>query len=155
MVATKLELLKKRWKPFTTLAASFVVMVLSFQNCAVEMSPNTPGAASQSCAPSAAVLTEFEPVLNDILQKTGNLTSAPKQGCGNCHGITSGHPGSAVFTIFEGNTTTSPNLILSNYCQVQAAGVDKIMRVLGTSHSGGQYAESEIQSLVDFCEARL
>lgn len=128
----------------------FLLMTFGYQNCAVDLSTSTPGAATSTCAPTTEQLTAFEPVLNNILQKTGLLGATQKVACGQCHNDNSGNPANAVFMVFQGNTTTDPSLVTRNFCTVERMGRVVINRPMQDNHTGGQYSEAEIQALYNF-----
>lgn len=137
----------KYFKRVATLAALFM-LVISYQNCAVELSPNTPGAASLSCSPSPTALTEFQLVENTILQPTGPIGSTGKESCGACHGESSVRFGRSVYLIY--GTAGSNNTVnsIKNYCSAQRKGAGRMLHCLEVSHSGGQYLQSEIPDFV-------
>jgi len=129
----------------------FLLMMFGYQNCAVDLSSTTPGASTSTCAPTTEQLTAFEPVLNNILQKTGLLGATSKIACGQCHNDNSGNSANAVFMVFSGNTTTDPSLLTRNFCTIERVGPDVVTHPMqATGHGGGQYLEAEIQALYDF-----
>lgn len=131
---------------------AFGSLMLGFQNCTVENSYSTPGASTFFCDPSPEALNEFEIPLENILLITGNISGTSVTGCADCHGTVSGDSSArAVFTVYEGDLTSDPSLLKRNLCSAAIHGDDVVKHVLQpTGHGGGQYLESEIQSLADF-----
>jgi hypothetical protein len=109
----------------------------------MEMSPNTPGAASTSCSPDATALTEFQVVESTILQPTGTLSNG-KDACGSCHTASASNSGKAVFLILgiagQNDTATS----IKNYCEMELKGAARLSHPQDVSHSGGQYTTGDI-----------
>lgn len=131
------------------LAGLTCFMVLSFQNCSVDLASTTPGASGLDCDITGQEATDFTAVLNNILQTNANLTSG-RQGCGNCHGDSSVNVGKATFEIFQGNTMTDPTLITRNFCQVAALGAVVATHPQDATHGGGQYPASDLTALITF-----
>lgn len=143
------DFLKHHRRPLFLLPV-FGALVLSFQNCTVDMLQSTPGATSVSCVPDPAAVANFEDVLNDILMPTGVISGTTKVGCASCHGSLASDPANAVYMIFEGDTATNPELVQTNFCAAARLGDTLVTRPMNPGHGGGQYLETEIQSLVDF-----
>ncbi len=133
------------FKKKAMLFALLTFTVLGYQNCMVEMSSGTPGAASTSCSPDATALTEFQVVESTILQPTGTLTSG-KDACGSCHGETASSSGKAVFLILGTAGVTDNTISTKNFCTMYLKGATLLAHPGDTSHSGGQYTTVDIPS---------
>jgi hypothetical protein len=145
---------KRRYRVLSSLAM-ILTLLFGYQNCAVDNSMSTPGASSNSCAPTASVLATFEPLMKDNLQSTSALPSGARH-CGSCHADAT-NPASAAFKIFPDDPATTPGVTTANYCALQSRGKDMLLgKILGPSpHSGGHYTESEIQGFIDFLRTSL
>lgn len=131
------------FKKKATLFALLTFTVLGYQNCMVELSPNTPGAASTSCSPDSTALSEFQVVESTILQPTGTL-SGGKDACGSCHGETASSSGKAVFLILGTAGVTDNTVSTKNFCTMYLKGATRLAHPQDASHSGGQYSTSDI-----------
>jgi hypothetical protein len=119
----------------------FLIIFLSFQNCAVDLNSSTPGAASVSCSPSAQTLQTFLPIMTGTLQNTGNVGT--KQGCANCH--ISG-TGAGSFKILTGTTA---DVVLANFCSSQSRKARLGVHPTESSHQQ-VYSASDIANLINW-----
>ena len=73
-----------------SLGLSACVMILSFQNCAVDLTSTTPGAStSGACgSPTPQQLSDIQPVITGVLSTS----------CATCHGVTTGSVSSPFTT---------------------------------------------------------
>ncbi len=122
-------------------ACAFLIILLSFQNCAVDLNSSTPGAASVSCAPSAQTLQTFLPIMTGTLQNTGNVGT--KQGCANCH---VNGTGAGSFKILTGTTS---DVVLANFCSAQSRKARLAVHPTESSHQQ-VYAASDIANLINW-----
>lgn len=143
MVATKIRA--------ALVVAGLGVMIVSYQNCAVDVANTTPGASVVNCAPTAQDLTDIQPILQNFLMATGTLAGTSKMACGNCHLDNSGDSGSAVFTIFHGSATDA-TIQTNNFCSLQRKATLLSNKILVGPHTGGQFLQSEVQALLDFVQ---
>lgn len=123
----------------------FAAVLLTCQNCSVDLTATTPGAQSVVCTPTPARLTAFQPIMTGILQQTGNVGA--QQGCGNCHvaGGTgpNGGSGAGSFRIISGTTDSAT---LANFCS--ATSRLDVIAVHPTQPSHAQvYAPSDLNQL--------
>ena len=123
--------------------ALLALMILSYQNCMVDVTATTPGAASVSCSPSTTALTEFQVVESTILQPTGSI-SGGKQGCGSCHAPSAGSSGKAVFSILGTAGSNDTATSIKNFCAMDLKGAARLSHAQDSSHSGGSYTSSDI-----------
>lgn len=144
MVATK-----RRNRHLMIIIPSAFVMILAFQNCAMDMAPTTPGAASLSCNPDTTTLAAFETVFNSTLNSTGTFASGTMK-CAGCHGDASNPNGEGGYIIYQGNTATDPSLVERNFCASFDKGATLVNHPMSGSHAGGLYPQSDIQDLVTF-----
>lgn len=144
----------RRRAPSALALIAFAILTLGYQNCAVDLASTTPGASVSACQPSAQALTDFEPVLNQILQAKGNISGTSKSACGNCHGTTGtdafASVARGVFIIEDGDTTANPALVKTNLCTIEGRASMLENKVINGPHTGGTYTSSEVQILVDF-----
>lgn len=120
---------------------AFILISLSIQNCAVDLSSSTPGAISLSCAPDAQTLSTFLPIMTGILQTTGKVGA--QQGCGNCH-VTG--PGSGSFKILAG---TTKDIQIANFCSAQSRKARLAVHPTESSHLQ-VYSPSDISALINW-----
>ena len=127
----------------TQLTALLVLfsLLFSFQNCAVELASTTPGAMSVVCAPSAAMLTAFLPIMTGTLQATGKVGS--QQGCANCH-VTG--PGTGSFKILAGTTN---DVQVANFCSAQSRKTRLAIHPTENSHMQ-VYSAADISVLTNW-----
>lgn len=132
----------KKIATFTALT----MMILGYQNCMVDVASTTPGAASTSCSPDAASLTEFQIVENTILLPTGSIAGTMKDACGSCHGTTASSSGKSVFLVL--GTAGASNSVTSakNFCTMELKGRARLAHPGDGSHSGGLYSTTDIPS---------
>ena len=137
----------RKWLRITVGLSSTAVLLLLFQNCAVDMSSNTPGAKaiSLSCSASAQETTDFTAALT-ILQSTAKLASG-QTACGSCHLSTSSNSGKNSFTVWSG---TNADAVSLNLCNVRTKGSIVGTRPQQASHGGGQYPASDITALTTY-----
>lgn len=157
MLEAAVVAIKRRTRHLMVIIPSSLVMMLAYQNCAVDLSPNTPGASSLSCNPDTATLADFETVFNSTLNVTGNFGSG-LQRCANCHG--DGGPGvngngEGGYIIYQGDTTSDPSLLTRNYCASLDKGQTLVDRPMQLGHGGGQYSQTDIQDLVTFVRSHF
>lgn len=130
------------------LTSIFIVSLLcivSFQNCAVELSDQTYGAAS-ICSPTGAQEVDFAAALSNFFQNTGTVGGG-KQACGACHLTDSGNSAATRFGI---SPETDADSAKANWCAASSRASDMANGYLNSSHPGGTYTESEVQELVDW-----
>lgn len=149
MVATK-----RRNRHLMILLPLMAFMVVAYQNCAVDMAPTTPGAASLSCEPSATKLAEFETIFNNTLNPTGTFPSGQMR-CAGCHGDATAPNGAGGYIIYQGMTASNPALVKRNYCASMDLGQTLADHPQSASHGGGAYPQSDIQDLVTFVRANF
>jgi hypothetical protein len=130
-------------RKIATLTA-LTLMVLSYQNCMVDIASTTPGAASTSCSPDAATLTEFQVVESTILQPTGLIAGTAKDACGSCHAPTAASSGKAVFLILGTAGVTDNATSVKNFCTMSLKGSSRLSHPEDGSHSGGLYLTTDI-----------
>ena len=137
----------RKWLRISVGLSSMAVLIVSFQNCAVDMNSNTPGAkaVSLSCAATAQETTDFASSLA-ILQSTAKLTSG-MQGCGSCHLSTSSQGGKNSFMVWPGSTS---DVITLNLCNVRTKGSIVSTRPQQSNHGGGQYPASDIAAITTY-----
>ncbi|MEK7357933.1 MAG: hypothetical protein AAB250_15895 [Bdellovibrionota bacterium] len=157
MVATKVNN-RKRYLHLAIILPASLVLMLAYQNCAVDMSANTPGAASLSCNPDTATLAEFETIFNNTLNSSSGTYASGKQKCAACHG--DGGPGvngngEGGYIIYQGDTATDTTLVSRNFCASLDKGQTLVDRPMDAGHGGTQYPQSDIQDLVTFVRAHF
>lgn len=145
---TSNESKKRRGPPFAhsllfTLVAS--VMIISFQNCSVDLSQSTPGASTTGgCgSPSTQALADIQPIVENFL----------KSSCAGCHGVTgAGSP------VQSGFYTPSPTAISSEtavqtfaYIQICARGGKAVSTKIapGGGHGGGAFTNAAFDAFLD------
>lgn len=140
----------RRQRGVLAVAALWALLMVGFQNCAVDLSSTTPGASTlgslSDCTLSTSQSDSFEIVMNSIFQGTGPTPVDTDRRCAKCHAS-----GVGGFTIYTGNTTTNPQLIKKNACNVIATGrkvATEPQQPIG--HGGGQYSATEIQLLINW-----
>lgn len=116
-------------------------MVLGYQNCMVELSPSTPGAASSSCSPDSTALSEFQIVESTMLLAAGPLTGG-LDGCVSCHGANAASSGKAVYLIFGTVGSNDTATSIKNFCTMELKGKSKMVHPQ-EAHSGGVYAPTD------------
>lgn len=136
----------KKAKAITALVSFGLVLIVAFQNCAVEISEETPG-ASTACDPTTGQLLAFETALTTILQNNTTLATGGKTACGTCHLTNSGNSASARFGILPATDVASQS---TNFCSAIAVSDDVLGGYLRTSHPGGSYNDDEVQALIDW-----
>lgn len=118
------------------------VLVVSFQNCSVDMSTSTPGAStSGACSASAAQLTALQPVFDNFV----------KSACASCHGVTAGSQQTPFYTpdtTANGADTSTQQFLYLQLCS--RGGLAVGTKIDGTSgHVGGTFSRgSAPQSLL-------
>jgi len=146
--------IKRRTKHLLVILPLGAFMLIAYQNCAVDMAPTTPGAASVSCNPTAQQLADFEAIFNNDLNATGNFTSGAAK-CASCHGTTLNPNGEGGYTIYQGDTTTDTTLVKKNFCIAEGFGATLVDHPMSGSHGGGMYPQSDISDLVTFVRANF
>ncbi|MCM2281401.1 MAG: hypothetical protein NDI61_06085 [Bdellovibrionaceae bacterium] len=141
MAATKPTPNRSAW---VAVACIGIALLVAFQNCAVEVSEETPGAAS-ACVPSADQLTEFNMALTSILQNSATLATGGKSACGQCHLTTSGNSASTRFGIVPDTDESGQT---SNWCSASLRASRFLEGYLRDSHPGGTYSDSEVEALL-------
>ena len=121
------------WVPMVLLAG---VMIVGFQNCAVDLLSSTPGASSLgACAAiPAQAAVDIQPVISNVLITT----------CATCHGVNNGSVKSGFYVSDPGAVVTSPAVQAFNYTQLCVRGGKKVgLKIDGsTSHTGGVFDRS-------------
>lgn len=130
-------------------------MILGYQNCAVDLSASTPGAASTSCNPDSTTLTEFQVVESTILQETGTISGTSKVGCASCHAASASNAGKAVYLILGTAGSNDTATSIKNFCTMDLKGATRMSHPQDSSHSGGQYSNSDIPAYYNFINTRL
>lgn len=142
----------RRQRGVLAVAALWALLMVGFQNCAVDLSSTTPGASTlgslSDCTLSTGQSASFEEVLNSILQDSDFIEGTSKRRCAYCHGDTKS--GAGNFIVYTGNTTSSPQLIKKNACYVIAQGRRVTTRPQQSTHGGSQYSAADIQKLVNW-----
>ena len=124
------------------LIAVATAMVLSFQNCSVDLSTSTPGAStSGACtSPSAAALSGMQPVFDNFI----------KTSCASCHGTTTGSVRSGFYT--PDSTASGADAAVQSYAYTQLClrgGNNVALKIDGTNtHSGGTFPRSSGASVL-------
>jgi hypothetical protein len=139
---------KTHLKWIGALALLIPTLILGFQNCTVELSETTYGAAPD-CAPTAEELTHFEPALMGILQANGSLAGGGTA-CGTCHLVTSGNSASARFGVLAETDAAAKQ---SNFCATLIHADKFVAGFLSAGHLGGTYTDVQVQALIDWANA--
>ncbi len=124
-------------KPARTavLLCSMAVLLVGYQNCAVTLSGETPGASTFNCSPDTATLSDFAALETSILQSTTYSNH-----CGNCHVQTSG-TGYGQYPILSNPTPSSTSPVTqANYCSMAARGRDTMSVIFTNGHGGGNFS---------------
>lgn len=131
---------RPRFATIFLLGLSACVMILSFQNCAVDLSATTPGAStSGACAsPTAQALTDIQTVISGVIQTN----------CSSCHGRTTGTVGSSFAAPDASENAASPAVQSYTYMQLCLRGGKAVgLKIDGTtSHGGGSFSRSGPQA---------
>lgn len=135
---------EKRGRPHYSalllLGAAGLIMILGFQNCAVDLSSSTPGASSSgSCgSASAQALTDLQPVISGVLQTN----------CATCHGVTTGSIHSAFYTPDPTANAADTAIQSFTYTQLCARGGKAVgLKIDGSnSHGGGTFSRTGPQA---------
>lgn len=131
---------KRRGKPkfhvVLSLGILAAVMILGFQNCAVDLLMTTPGASTLgacAAAPSQA-LTDIQVVITDVIQTR----------CSTCHGVNSGTVKSGFYAPDIGANAATTDVQLFTYTQLCVRGGKTVgLKIDGTnSHVGGSFSRS-------------
>ncbi len=150
VVATDFSSMKKRRRlpPFApSLLLSLVasVLIISFQNCSVDLSTTTPGASTTGAcgSPPAQALTDIQPIVQNFL----------KVSCANCHGVTG-----AASPVQTGFYTPSPTADAADsavqtfaYTQICARGGKAVAAKIGVGggHGGGEFTNTAFNTFLD------
>lgn len=129
----------------TSVFLSSLICIVCFQNCAVELSDETYGAAG-ICEPTDAQEADFALVLTDFFQNTGTIGSG-QQACGQCHLTDSGNPAANTFGILPDTDFASA---VTNFCVASSRADDINSGYLQSSHPGGIYSTSDVETLIDW-----
>jgi len=124
-------------KPVRTavLLCSMAALLVGYQNCAVTLSGETPGASTFNCSPDTATLSDFAALETSILQSTTYANH-----CGNCHVQSSG-TGYGQYPILANSTPSSSSPItLANYCSMSSRGTAKMSVIFSNGHGGGNFS---------------
>ena len=124
------------YKLMLTLGALAAVMILGFQNCAVDLSASTPGAStSGACgSPPAASLPALQTVLSTAIQTT----------CSTCHGVNNGSVKSGFYVPDASADPASIDVQSFTYTQLCARGGKAVgLKIDGSnSHGGGTFSRT-------------
>jgi hypothetical protein len=146
------DVTKKSGVRAALLVCSGLLLLFSYQNCSVELSSTTPGAALSSdgvgggvvCMPTDAQKTALKAVMNSTL--TAATTTSGLSGCVTCH--VEGGLGGGKYAIINSQTD---NDLRINFCTIKTVG-SKIYTYPqpGNSHPGGDYPASDLTDLQNF-----
>lgn len=121
---------------YLALGISATVMVLSFQNCAVDMLSSTPGASSLgACAAAPAqALIDIQPVISNVIQ----------QNCSTCHGVNNGTVKSGFYVPDTTAVATDAAVGSFTYTQLCVRGGKTVgLKIDGSnSHGGGSFSRT-------------
>lgn len=116
-----------------SLGLTAVVLVVGFQNCAVDLSSSTPGAStSGACgSPPDQALADIQPVITGVLSTS----------CATCHAVTTGTVRSGYYTPEASANAADPDVQAFAYTQLCVRGGLTVgLKIDGTnSHGGGSY----------------
>lgn len=129
----------------TSIFLCSLLCIVSFQNCAVELSDQTYGASSV-CAPTGGQVVDFDGALTNFFQSTGTVGGG-KQACGACHMTDSGNAAASRFGIEPGVDDASKT---ANWCAASTRAYELRSGYLSSSHPGGSYTDAEVQELIDW-----
>ncbi|CAN5478065.1 hypothetical protein BH10BDE1_BH10BDE1_24220 [soil metagenome] len=130
----------KRGRPSTklilTLGALATVMIVGFQNCAVDLSASTPGASTLGAcgSPPPAALPALQNVLSTAIQTN----------CSTCHGVNSGSVKSGFYVPDAAADPASADVQSFTYTQLCARGGKAVgLKIDGSnSHGGGTFTRT-------------
>lgn len=139
---------KRRGPPFAhylLFALVSSVMIISFQNCSVDLSSSTPGASTTGAcgSPPTQALADIQPIVQNFL-----LTS-----CAGCHGVTG-----AATPVQSGFYTPSPTSDATDtavqtfaYIQICARGGKAVASKIapGGGHGGGSFTNAAFNTFLD------
>lgn len=145
---------KRRNRHLLIMLPALAFMLLGYQNCAMDMAPSTPGAASVACLPTVQQLSDFETIFNNSLNPTGTFPSGNMR-CAGCHGDAVSPNGEGGYVIYQGITSSNPALVSRNYCASLNIGQTLVDHPMSASHGGGAYPQSDFQDLVTFARANF
>lgn len=148
MAVTNSSFKSRRLRGFAAVSLVSLLLIVSFQNCAVEVSEDTPGAAG-ACEPTTADVNEFNTALTTILQNNTTLASGATA-CGTCHLTTSGNTAAARFGI-DPNTDAATQI--SNWCAASSVADKFTQGYLSGAHPGGTYSDSDIDALLTWANS--
>lgn len=121
---------------YFALSIAGCVMVLGFQNCAVDLLSSTPGASSLgACAAAPAqALTDIAPVITSVIQTN----------CSACHGVNNGSVKSGFYVPDSTAVASTPAVQSFMYTQLCVRGGKVVgLKIDGSnSHTGGVFSRS-------------
>lgn len=124
---------RKFWITITLIAG---IMLVGFQNCAVDLSSTTPGAStSAACgSPPAQALPDLQIVLSSAVQTT----------CSTCHGVNTGSVKSGFYVPDASADPASAAVQSFAYTQLCARGGKAVgLKIDGSnSHGGGTFSRT-------------
>lgn len=123
-------------KPIRTasLLVSMAVLLIGYQNCAVTLSGETPGASTFNCSPDTATLSDFAALETSILQSTGYSNH-----CGNCHVQSLGSGYGQYPILANASPSASSPITLANYCSASSRGATGMGIIFTGGHGGGNF----------------
>ena len=113
-----------------SLGLAACVMILGFQNCAVDLTATTPGASTTGACgnPTAQELSDIQPVITGVLSTS----------CASCHGVTTGSVSSPFTTPDAGADASLTSTQSFAYTQLCVRGGKAVgLKIDGTSSHGG------------------
>ena len=137
VVATKPDGKRRGSRPsfsvLLSLGLATCVMILSFQNCAVDLTSTTPGASTAGACgnPTPQQLSDIQPVITGVLSTS----------CATCHGVTTGSI-SSPFTTPDASADASLAATQAfAYTQLCVRGGKAVgLKIDGTTtHTGGTF----------------
>ncbi len=127
---------KPQFHVMLSLGIAAIVLILGFQNCAVDMLASTPGASTLgacAAAPTQA-LVDIETVITGVIQTQ----------CSTCHGVNSGTVKSGFYAPDATANAASTDVQLFAYTQLCVRGGETVgLKIDGSnSHVGGSFSRS-------------
>jgi hypothetical protein len=123
-------------KALFSIGAMATIMIVSFQNCAVDLSSSTPGASSAGAcgSPPAQALSDLQIVLSSAIQTS----------CSTCHGVNNGSVKSGFYVPDASADPSSTDVQSFAYTQLCARGGKAVgLKIDGSnSHGGGTFSRT-------------